>query len=178
MELETGFEPARSTRACWLQISRSGQLSYSSILNCASRSRTYDGGVKVPCLTAWRWRIKSSEVWNPLTKTYCFSSDYRRAGNNRWNRKECSTSLVRCEAKATSLMKRGRGAADESRTRNNLLGGQVLYQLNYSCIEYLISKNFLSVCEVERKTKMWGLLMKLTNQIYRKDPLCSINLSE
>ena len=24
---------------------------------CASRSRTYDGGVKVPCLTAWRWRI-------------------------------------------------------------------------------------------------------------------------
>ena len=25
--------------------------------SCASRSRTYDGGVKVPCLTAWRWRI-------------------------------------------------------------------------------------------------------------------------
>ena len=30
--------------------------------SCASRSRTCDGGVKVPCLTAWRWRIASSTM--------------------------------------------------------------------------------------------------------------------
>ena len=29
---------------------------------CASRSRTYDGGVKVPCLTAWRWRIMQDSI--------------------------------------------------------------------------------------------------------------------
>ena len=29
---------------------------------CASRSRTYDGGVKVPCLTAWRWRIMKDSI--------------------------------------------------------------------------------------------------------------------
>ena len=29
---------------------------------CASRSRTYDGGVKVPCLTAWRWRIMKNSI--------------------------------------------------------------------------------------------------------------------
>ena len=29
---------------------------------CASRSRTYDGGVKVPCLTAWRWRIMRDSI--------------------------------------------------------------------------------------------------------------------
>ena len=29
---------------------------------CASRSRTYDGGVKVPCLTAWRWRIMQNSI--------------------------------------------------------------------------------------------------------------------
>ena len=28
---------------------------------CASRSRTYDGGVKVPCLTAWRWRTGKNQ---------------------------------------------------------------------------------------------------------------------
>ena len=30
--------------------------------SCASRSRTYDGGVKVPCLTAWRWRITENII--------------------------------------------------------------------------------------------------------------------
>ena len=29
--------------------------------SCASRSRTYDGGVKVPCLTAWRWRTGKNQ---------------------------------------------------------------------------------------------------------------------
>ena len=123
------------------------------------------GESKSPALPLGDGALNLAKSRHPLTKTYCFSSNYRRAGNNR-RRKECSTSLVRC------------GAADESRTRNNLLGGQVLYQLNYSCIEYLISKNFLSVCEVERKIKIVRSFMEPTNQIYRKDPLCSINLSE
>ena len=31
------------------------------LCSCASRSRTYDGGVKVPCLTAWRWRTGKNQ---------------------------------------------------------------------------------------------------------------------
>ena len=32
-----------------------------TVFSCASRSRTYDGGVKVPCLTAWRWRTGKNQ---------------------------------------------------------------------------------------------------------------------
>ena len=39
---------------------------------CASRSRTYDGGVKVPCLTAWRWRIMQNSIaYFPLFHKRC-----------------------------------------------------------------------------------------------------------
>ena len=31
-----------------------------TVFSCASVSRTRGGGVKVPCLTAWRWRIVMS----------------------------------------------------------------------------------------------------------------------
>ena len=40
--------------------------------SCASRSRTYDGGVKVPCLTAWRWRIMQNSIaYFPLFHKRC-----------------------------------------------------------------------------------------------------------
>ena len=40
--------------------------------SCASRSRTYDGGVKVPCLTAWRWRIMQDSItYFPLFHKRC-----------------------------------------------------------------------------------------------------------
>ena len=41
---------------------RPGSLPASGAFGCASRSRTYDGGVKVPCLTAWRWRIVQNSI--------------------------------------------------------------------------------------------------------------------
>ena len=44
-------------------------------INCASRGRTCDGGVKVLCLTAWRWRIIYPAYYATLL---C----YQRAGNN------------------------------------------------------------------------------------------------
>lgn len=44
-------------------------------INCASRGRTCDGGVKVLCLTAWRWRIIHPACCATLL---CF----QRAGNN------------------------------------------------------------------------------------------------
>ena len=58
----------RSKRVCCrcrgktcLQITKTAYRAKNSVdgtvFSCASRSRTYDGGVKVPCLTAWRWRI-------------------------------------------------------------------------------------------------------------------------
>ena len=42
------------------------------LCSCASRSRTYDGGVKVPCLTAWRWRIMQDSItYFPLFHKRC-----------------------------------------------------------------------------------------------------------
>ena len=42
------------------------------LCSCASRSRTYDGGVKVPCLTAWRWRIMQNSIaYFPLFHKRC-----------------------------------------------------------------------------------------------------------
>lgn len=43
-----------------------------TVFSCASRSRTYDGGVKVPCLTAWRWRIMQNSItYFPLFHKRC-----------------------------------------------------------------------------------------------------------
>ena len=41
------------------------------------------GESKSPALPLGDGALNLAKSWNPLTKTYCFSSDYRRAGNNR-----------------------------------------------------------------------------------------------
>ena len=146
MELETGFEPARSVKARCLQNIRSGQLSYSSI-NCASRSRTYDGGVKVPCLTAWRWRIIKTldqPEYQPREKQKGTNADGCEKNTNVDEKMEF------LEFRESQNLN-SNGAANETRTRNNLLGGQVLYQLNYSCIKYLIKTLYILLMEEQNE---------------------------
>ncbi len=60
----TAAPPGRSTAADRISNKQKtpGSLPASGAFGCASRSRTYDGGVKVPCLTAWRWRIVQNSI--------------------------------------------------------------------------------------------------------------------
>lgn len=43
------------------------------------------------------------------------------------------------------------GAANETRTRNILRGRQTLYQLNYSCIKYLIKTLYILLMEEQNE---------------------------
>ena len=79
-------------------------------INCANRGRTCDGGVKVLCLTAWRWRIIYPAYYVTLLR-------FQRAGNN---------------VNEKFYMPFRAGLSDKTRTCGFLLPKQAQYQLRYA----------------------------------------------
>lgn len=84
-------------------------------INCANRDRTCDGGVKVLCLTAWRWRTIYPAYYVTLLR-------FQRAGNNV-NEKFYMPFRV--------------GPSDRSRSCGLMLPKHALFQLSYTQISVL-----------------------------------------
>lgn len=84
-------------------------------INCANRGRTCDGGVKVLCLTAWRWRIIYPAYYVTLLR-------FQRAGNN---------------VNEKFYIPFRAGPSDRSRSCGLMLPKHALFQLSYTRISVL-----------------------------------------